>query len=401
MRSVLSKILLPLAVLAPLSTMAADAMPAKEDTSFNATLLGLVSIVIILMVAIASLAIILKQLAFALNEQRRKEGSAGTGAKTVLLLLLGGLCSLTSYAQGAGEKGTETVTASAPTMINGIPANDFYFLSGVIAFELLLMLVLLFQIASMVRAIRNVPDRRPWLNRILSINLLDYFNKSVAVKDEHTIVLDHDYDGIHELDNSLPPWWKWGFGFTIIFAVVYLWYYQVAGGPDQIAEYTAAVQKAEEEKLAYLAKAGNSVDENTVTLVADPAAISDAKVLFKNTCAACHREDAGGNVGPNLTDAYWLHGGNLKDVFKSIKYGWKDKGMPEWQHNMSAKQIAGIASYVMTLKGKNPPGAKPPQGDLVVESGVPKADSVKAEKPAASKPVTMKTTANSPVIKKG
>jgi len=154
----------------------------------------------------------------------------------------------------------------------------------------------------------------------------------------------------------------------------------MADGPSQIDEYVAAVAKGEQEKEAYLAKAGSSVDETNVTLIDDAAKLADAKVLFNNTCAACHREDGGGTVGPNLTDEYWLHGGSLQDVFKSIKYGWKDKGMPAWQHNMSPSQIAGITSYIMTLKGKNPPGAKEPQGDLYVDKSLEKAaDSAAAD----------------------
>src|SRR5690606_23787736 len=112
----------------------------------------------------------------------------------------------------------------------------------------------------------------------------------------------------------LPPWWKYGFVFTIVFACGYMWYYHVHGGPNQIDEYTAALKKAEKEKAAYMAKAGNAVDETNVTLIDDKTALADAATIFKNTCAACHREDGGGMVGPNLTDNYWLHGGSLQDV---------------------------------------------------------------------------------------
>jgi cytochrome c oxidase cbb3-type subunit 3 len=343
------------------------------------------------MAAIGILAIVLKQLAMAYRDKLAKERKDNVPAKTLLLLILASLGTVVSYAQAAVDKPAEALAPAASEFINGIPRYDFYFISGVIFFELLLILVLLFQIASLVRVLRNIPDRKPLVNRILSINLLDYFNKSVPVKEEHTIVMDHDYDGIHELDNSLPPWWKWGFIMTIVFAFGYMWYYHVADGPDQVAEYTAAMKKGEEEKLAYLAKAGNTVDENNVTLIADAAQLSDARVLFKNTCSACHRDDGGGTVGPNLTDDYWLHGGTLKDVFKSIKYGWKDKGMPEWQHNMNAKQIAGIASYVKSLRGKNPAGAKAPQGELLVEGSEKAADSTTNKSESSATPAALKT----------
>ena len=113
-------------------------------------------------------------------------------------------------------------------------------------------------------------------------------------------------------------------------------------------------------------------------MILDAGRMADAQILFKNTCAACHREDGGGSVGPNLTDDYWLHGGSLKDVFKSVKYGWKDKGMPEWQHNMSAKQIAALTSYIKGMKGKKVLEGKAPQGDLFVESGGQPGDSLQA-----------------------
>jgi cytochrome c oxidase cbb3-type subunit 3 len=132
-------------------------------------------------------------------------------------------------------------------------------------------------------------------------------------------------------------------------------------------------------------------------MILDASQLADAQILFKNTCAACHREDGGGAVGPNLTDDYWLHGGTLKDVFKSVKYGWKDKGMPEWQHNMSAKQIAGITSYVKSLKGKNPAGAKAPQGDLLVEGGDKAIDSVSNSTEPTLEPTAQKENKNNPL----
>ncbi len=361
MRSRLSRSFLAALLLLPIGLQAGTG----DGSSFNPVPYGLAAIVVVLMAAIAILAVVLKQLVYAYRDQFRRERSGGNTARTLLTVIMLG-ASAVAMAQGTAA---EAPVQIASPYISGMLRGDFYLVTGVIFFELLLILVLLGMIYQMVRVLRNIPEKRSLVDRIMSVNLLDFFNKSVAVEKEHTIVLDHEYDGIHELDNSLPPWWKWGFVMTIVFAFAYMWYYHMADGPNQIDEYVAAVAKGEQEKAAYLEKAGNSVDENTVTLIADAGQLADAKVLYNNTCAACHREDGGGAVGPNLTDEYWLHGGSLKDVFKSVKYGWKDKGMPEWQHNMSASQLAGITSYIITLRGKNPVGAKAPQGELYEASG--------------------------------
>jgi cytochrome c oxidase cbb3-type subunit 3 len=382
MKSFFQKIFLPALLLAPITVFAGEPAGAQQSPSFNPVLLGLVSIVVVLIAAIAILANVYKQLALVYRDKIRKEGSkAGNAVKTAVLLMAAGLLPVRAMAQEAANKtaeGAAQAAEQASLNISGIPRMDFYALVTIIGFELLAILVFLGMIYHMVRTLRELPERRPLVYRLLNLNILDRFNRSVSVEKEATIMLDHDYDGIHELDNSLPPWWKWGFVFTILFAGTYLWYYHFGDGPNQAQEYAAAVEKAEAEKAVYMAKAGNAVDEHNVTLIADKGELAAAATLFNNTCAACHREDAGGNVGPNLTDNYWLHGGKLQDVFKSIKYGWKDKGMPEWQHNMSARQIAGLASYVKSLSGRNVPGGKAPQGDLFTEgSNSEKADSVK------------------------
>ena len=381
MRSRLTKIFLMSAALIPMPALAAEAVPATSANGFNPVLLGMVSIIIVLMAAIALLANVLKQLAFAYRDKFRRDRSNGTVMKSVLLFLFAGTATVQAMAQeGGAALAEEPVVVAVAPYINGIPRADFYLISGVIFFELALLLVVLSMVFALVRIMRDIPEKKPLLERILAMNLLDYFNKSVSIEKEHTIVIDHDYDGIHELDNSLPPWWKWGFVMTIVFAFAYMWYYHVADGPNQIAEYAASVEKAEKEQLVYLAKSGSSVDENNVTIIVDAGKLAAAQTIFNNTCAACHRQDGGGTVGPNLTDEYWLHGGSLQDVFKSVKYGWKDKGMPEWQHNLSPAQIAGVTSFIMSLKGKNPPGAKEPQGERFVENAPEApADSVSAQ----------------------
>ena len=211
--------------------------------------------------------------------------------------------------------------------------------------------------------------------------LWDKLNSFRPVTDEASIELDHNYDGIRELDNRLPPWWLYGFYATIVFACVYLYMHHVShSAPDPIAEYQAEVAQADIAKEAYLKKAANNVDETTVALLTDEASINAGKAIFQSTCWACHGKLGEGGVGPNLTDDYWLHGGSIQDVFKTIKYGWPDKGMKSWKDDFSPVQIAQIASYVKSLHGTNPANAKPAQGALFTDAAGSAKDSTKVTK---------------------
>jgi len=190
------------------------------------------------------------------------------------------------------------------------------------------------------------------------------------MSEEKTILIEHDYDGIQELDNPTPAWFMWLFYGTITFALCYLLIYHVFGvGQLQYDEYKTEMVQADLAKKAYLSKAANRVDENTVKLVSDPGVLASGKTIFKQTCAPCHGDNAQGNVGPNLTDDYWLHGGKINDIFKTIKYGVAAKGMPTWEKQLSPKQIADVANYIKSLKGSNPANAKAPQGEKETETG--------------------------------
>jgi cytochrome c oxidase cbb3-type subunit 3 len=212
----------------------------------------------------------------------------------------------------------------------------------------------------------------------------DRFNKLRPVTEEAELDLGHDYDGIRELNNRLPPWWLYGFYLTIIVAVIYLWRFHVSHtGPSSIEEYNRSVAKAELKIQEYLKTKGDAVDENTVTLLTSKDDIAEGKLIFSKSCVTCHTETGAGNIGPNLTDNYWLHGNDIKSVFKTIRYG--INAMPQWQNAYSNKQIAQVASYVKSLHGTNPPNPKAPQGiemkeDAATATGV--KDSLKT-KPAA------------------
>jgi cytochrome c oxidase cbb3-type subunit 3 len=181
----------------------------------------------------------------------------------------------------------------------------------------------------------------------------------VPIEEEHTILMHHEYDGIRELDNNLPPWWVWGFFTTIIVAVIYLFNYHVFKTGDlQVAEYNKEMKKAETEVKAYLSKMAMNVDENNVTLMSETADLAKGKALFETNCVTCHNPKGEGNIGPNLTDKYWIYGSDIKGVFKTIKTG-TPNGMPEHNSKFNPIQLQQVASFVLSLpeaKGKEPQG---------------------------------------------
>lgn len=186
------------------------------------------------------------------------------------------------------------------------------------------------------------------------------------LEEEKNLVMEHKFDGIAELNNPTPAWFMVLFYGTIIFAVCYLLNYEVLGfGKSQEQEYSTEIEQAAEAKIAFLANPKNSasaVNENNIVQSKDDAVIKSGAALFANRCTPCHGEHAEGIVGPNLTDEYWLHGGSIKDVFKTIKYGVPEKGMISWEKSLSAQQISDLANYVLSLQGTKPAGAKAPQG---------------------------------------
>jgi cytochrome c oxidase cbb3-type subunit 3 len=192
---------------------------------------------------------------------------------------------------------------------------------------------------------------------------------AVPLEKEEEIAFHHEYDGIRELDNNLPPWWVYMFYLTIVFAVIYLGHYHIFKTGDlQISEYKMEMAQAEKDKAAYMKLALNKIDESSVKIVTDKKGLENGKSIFLQSCSACHGKAGEGGVGPNLTDKYWLHGGNVKNIFKTIKYGVPQKGMISWQAQLNPGQMQDIASYILTLQGTNPANGKAPQGDLFEES---------------------------------
>jgi cytochrome c oxidase cbb3-type subunit 3 len=233
---------------------------------------------------------------------------------------------------------------------------------NIIALLLLFILVIAFGGLVYFEEIKNKPSH------VRKSSLLSRLRKSltssVPVDQEEDILLDHEYDGIKELDNRIPPWYNYLFYVTIIFAIVYMLYYHVfSSNTSMYDEYKEEMHNAQIQK-ANLEKTGTSINAENVTLLTSPADLSTGKSIFETNCVACHRKDAGGLVGPNLTDKYWLHGGGIKNVFHTISEGVPQKGMITWKTQLKPKQIQEVASYVLSLQGSNPPNPKPPQGTI-------------------------------------
>ncbi len=196
-----------------------------------------------------------------------------------------------------------------------------------------------------------------------------YLNRAEPLEKEDEILLEHDYDGIKELDNRIPPWFQYLFYGTIIFAIYYMFNYEIfKTGESQAEEYMAEVHAAEVQQ-AQLEKSGALVNAETVTRLTDPADLAEGKDIFKSNCVACHGPEGGGVVGPNLTDDYWIHGGGIKNIYTTISEGVPSKGMVSWKTQLNPKQIQKVASFVMSIHGTNPANPKPPQGTKYEEQG--------------------------------
>ncbi len=191
------------------------------------------------------------------------------------------------------------------------------------------------------------------------------WNSFRPMEEEEELLLDHDYDGIKELDNHLPPWWKWLFYLTIVYSVIYLMIFHVfKSSPLQEEEYELEMTAAAKMKQVEQVEVVYDFDENTVTLTTDQTELADGQKFFATQCGVCHKADGGGLAGPNLTDKYWRNGGDITDVYKVIKNGVPGTAMISWENRLNPIRIRNVASYVLSLQGTNPPNALGPDGDL-------------------------------------
>lgn len=255
------------------------------------------------------------------------------------------------------------------------PMGPLYLVTGLLFVTLVLVIVVAVYMLRILNAFVEQAERErarksgvqyvpqvSWLTK-----MWDELNASVPVDKEKDIDLGHDFDGIRELDNHLPPWWTGILYGSMIWAVVYMIVYHFTGSlPLSEAEYENELAAAAEQVRAYRAtQPVADIDENNLAYSADAAILENGKNVFKsNNCQQCHRTDAGGNaIGPNLTDVYWIHGGSIKNIFQTIKTGVVEKGMPAWGKVMSPTDVRDVAFYVMSLQGTNPADPKKPQGN--------------------------------------
>ena len=263
--------------------------------------------------------------------------------------------------------------------------TTFWLLLGLNIFLFIILMVQMGLLRSLTRVfvgaedevVIPTPSGPTWAERVL-----ERLTRQKSLADEKEIELHHDYDGIRELDNVLPPWWLWLFYGTILWGVVYLVNVHVINiWPDTVNEYHEEMAQAKLDVDAYLATLTRTVDENTVTFTDDAGVIGTGRGLFNTYCVACHGPDGAGSetsVGPNLTDAYWLHGGGIKNVFKTIKFGVPEKGMIAWKAQLQPNEIRALAVYILTLEGSGSATQKAPQGELWKEEGAAPSDSTAA-----------------------
>ncbi|WP_332732185.1 cbb3-type cytochrome c oxidase N-terminal domain-containing protein [Flavihumibacter sp.] len=344
-----------------------------------------------LLIIIGALALVNVLLAWVVNGAadvfitRYRQSRAGTTGAALLIIFLT-LLSGESMAQEAAA-----AAATVPTNVGGLDKLTFGFLVGIIFMELISILYMLYNLQLLLRKEKVVTEEEKVAKakaKAAKGNWWTKLNSFKPLEKESDIDLGHDYDGIRELDNNLPPWWLYGFYACILFSVIYLWRFHVThSAPSTIQEYEIEVARAEKQQEEFLKKSANKVDENTVVML-DAGAIAAGKASYITNCAACHGQAGEGTVGPNLTDDYWLHGGRINDIFKTIKYGVPEKGMRAWQEDFSPMQIAQLSSYIKSIKGSNPANAKAQQGDLYMEA--PATDSTAA--PVKDSAAVTKTT---------
>ena len=355
---------LAFAIVLPLSAFCQDE-PVKDTSTYfsNVLFITLMVTILVLAMVIVAFSTVFKNIAesdYLINRYSNNKNSENK--KTIVSVILF-ICSLSMMAQ----EQVAAVVVPDDGRIGGLDQFTFYFMVFIIFIELLVLSLMIYQFNFLVKTTSPKTEKKA---KVVESKLIMSLTDIVPIEEEDSILLDHDYDGIKELDNNLPPWWKYGFYLTIIVGVIYLFNFHVLGlGDLQGTEYEKEMAQAKLDVDAFMKTSANNVDENTVKLMTDASDLAAGKEVFIASCVACHGKGGEGTVGPNLTDDYWLHAGGVQDIFKSIKYGWVEKGMKSWKEDLSPMQISQVTSFIKSLRGTNPANPKAPQGDIYTEAG--------------------------------
>jgi cytochrome c oxidase cbb3-type subunit 3 len=174
---------------------------------------------------------------------------------------------------------------------------------------------------------------------------------------EKHLMIEHDYDGIKELDNPPPPWLMNLFYITVAFAIAYAAYYHwFKQGDLQAVEYQKEVAAVEAKK-----NPGKTVEAKLMVLFTDEASLKAGAEVFSKNCTSCHGKQGEGMIGPNLCDDYWITGNTFESITNTIRNG-TPNGMTAFTA-LPDEQTAQVASFILKkLQGSNPPNAKASQG---------------------------------------
>lgn len=336
-------------------------VPVIEVPDYESNLTMFYFLIALLIVQLIGIIVLGSSMKYVVKIEFEKFKSKNNDVVKTLFVLIGifGLMANGNMANAITYVGPGIATEPSPWLL--IENSDLYFM---LYLNLLALAGLLYMRKSFMDMIKTVrPESIVKRKRKSSTsNLNKVLTDIVPIEEEHTILMHHEYDGIKELDNNLPPWWVWGFYATIVFAVVYMFNYHIFHASDlQIAEYNNEMKRAEKEVSAYLDKMAMNVDENSVTLMVESSDLTVGRTLYEVNCVSCHNPAGEGNIGPNLTDKNWIYGFDIKTVFTTIKNG-TPKGMPEHNSKLNPVQLQQVSSYVLSLKEAK---GKEPQGEFI------------------------------------
>lgn len=351
---------------------------AQESSAYTGNYVLNIALLVLAIFLLFPLIVLLNILKITTKQSIRQNKESNSGKLTAIIVFL--LFSSYSFAQ----ESTKSVVETSYTLTSDMLLT--FFLIFVVIIELGMILYLSkninYYLSKRFNTNEEKEEKESWIEQIWM-----RINKLRPLSEEMSLDTGHSYDGIRELNNVTPPWFTFAFISSIIFSIIYLWVYHVVGiAPLQAEEFENEMKLAEMQKVEMLKNQKNNIDETNVKVLTG-ADVETGHKLFQTNCKACHgdkAQSAPNGVGPNLTDNFWLHGGEFVDIFKLIKYGFREKGMQAWNDVLTPLQIAQLASYIESVKGTNVAGGKDPQGEKytpksVESTATPVSDTMKSK----------------------